>query len=156
VVLSSGDTTTMLLASSAIPGVFPAIDVEGRQLIDGGSSADVPITPAVGLGATTLYVLPTAPDADVRPSLLWQALDRIFGQPVAAAASVAATDVIIHRLPAPRPDANPTSFRSSRRLVAESLAMARDFLDALESRPAARPVELRTPSCVDASHGDHR
>ena len=157
VVLSSGDTTSMLLASSAIPGVFPAIEVDGRQLIDGGSSADVPIGPAIDLGATTLYVLPTTPDSTERPSLLWQALDRIFGQPAATSDAVSAPGVEIHRLPAPRPDANPTSFRSSRRLVAESLAMARDFLDALDHRPdQARTLGAHVGSRVDAARCEHR
>jgi len=45
VVLSSGDTVQALLASSAIPGVFPAITIDDITLIDGGSSADVPIGP---------------------------------------------------------------------------------------------------------------
>ena len=140
VVLSSGDTVQTLLASSAIPGVFPAITVDGLELIDGGASADVPVAPAVGLGATTLYVLPTMPDAAEPPSLLWQLLDRVFGQPAAAATSLDHPDVEVHVLPAPRPDANPTSFRASRRLVAESLDLARAFLD--DEPPA---IDLRTP-----------
>jgi NTE family protein len=147
VVLSRGDTVQNLLASSAIPGVFPPITIDGVALIDGGSSADVPIGPAVELGATTVYVLPTTPDSGEAPGLLWQLLDRLFGQPAAAAGPIDHPGVVIHRLPAPRPDANPTSFRSSRRLVAESLAMAREHLD------AARPitVDLRRPSAVTGS-----
>jgi NTE family protein len=129
VVLSSGSTVQTLLASSAIPGVFPAIEVDGRTLIDGGASADVPVVPALGLGATTIYVLPTSPDEADPPSFLWQLLDRLFGTPAAAAAPIDADHVEVHRLPAPRPDANPTSFRASRRLVAESLELARTYLD---------------------------
>jgi NTE family protein len=142
VVLSAGDTVETLLATSAIPGVFPSITIDGTELIDGGASADVPVAPAVELGATTLYVLPTTPDSAEPPSLLWQLLDRVFGQPASPADDQDHTGVVIRRLPAPRPDANPTSFRSSRRLVAESLAMARGFLDELEGAS----VDLRTPS----------
>jgi NTE family protein len=142
VVLSAGDTVQTLLASSAIPGVFPSITIDGTTLIDGGSSADIPVTPAVDLGATTIYVLPTTPDSDEPPSLLWQLLDRVFGQPAAAAPALDHAGVTIHRLPAPTPDANPTSFRSSRRLVAESLAMSREFLDAASGQPD-RTLDLR-------------
>jgi len=150
VVLSRGDTVQNLLASSAIPGVFPAITIDGVELIDGGSSADVPVGPAVGLVATTIYVLPTTPDSGEAPGLLWQLLDRVFGQPAAASTPTDHAGVEIHRLPAPRPDANPTSFRSSRRLVAESLDMARDFLDSDRSVT----VDLRRPPAVGVpSHG---
>ena len=129
VVLSSGDAVQALLASSAIPGVFPPITIDGTTLIDGGSSADVPVGPAVDLGATTLFVLPTLRDDDAPPGLVWQLLDRVFGQPAEASSAVEHPDVEIHRLPAPRPADNPVSFRASRRLIDESLDLARAYLD---------------------------
>lgn len=144
VVLSAGDTVETLLATSAIPGVFPSITIDGTELIDGGSSADVPVAPAVGLGATTIYVLPTTPESDEPPSLLWQLLDRLFGQPAAASGPTDHPGVEVRRLPAPRPDANPTSFRSSRRLVSESRAMARDYLDGTTTAP----IDLREASAA--------
>ncbi|MFZ0667881.1 MAG: patatin-like phospholipase family protein [Acidimicrobiales bacterium] len=58
VVLSSGDATLALLASAAIPGVFPPVSVAGRLLVDGGVLANVPVSQAVELGANRLYVLP--------------------------------------------------------------------------------------------------
>ncbi len=61
VLLNSGDATTALLASSAIPGIFPPVEIGGRLLVDGAASADVPLRQAVSLGARDLYVLPTAP-----------------------------------------------------------------------------------------------
>src|SRR5205085_2144249 len=57
--LSSGEAESAVLASAAIPGVFPSIDFEGRQLIDGGVAENTPIADAVELGADTVYVLPT-------------------------------------------------------------------------------------------------
>jgi NTE family protein len=59
VVLSSGPVVEALLASAAIPGVFPPREVDGRHLIDGGISSNTPISTAVGLGAKRLVVLPT-------------------------------------------------------------------------------------------------
>jgi NTE family protein len=61
VVLSSGDTTKALLASSAVPRLLPPVEIDGRLLVDGAAAADVPVRQAISLGARDLYVLPTAP-----------------------------------------------------------------------------------------------
>jgi predicted acylesterase/phospholipase RssA len=61
VILGSGDATTALLASSAIPGIFPPVEMDGRLLVDGAAVADVPLRQALSLGARDLYVLPTSP-----------------------------------------------------------------------------------------------
>ncbi|HEX6150295.1 patatin-like phospholipase family protein [Nocardioides sp.] len=57
VTISSGPLIRGVLASSAIPGVFPPVTVNGRHLIDGGVAEHTGITQAVGLGATVIYVL---------------------------------------------------------------------------------------------------
>jgi NTE family protein len=59
VVLSSGPALEALLASSAIPGVFPPIEHDGKHLIDGGISSNTPLSTAIGLGAKRVVVLPT-------------------------------------------------------------------------------------------------
>src|SRR6267154_1669898 len=59
VALSSGPVVTALLASAAIPAVFPVVSVGGRHLIDGGVANYTPISTAVDLGATRVVVLPT-------------------------------------------------------------------------------------------------
>ncbi|MDT4943740.1 MAG: hypothetical protein QOH14_473, partial [Pseudonocardiales bacterium] len=59
VVISRGAVLPALLASTAIPGLFPPIELAGRTLIDGGVAADTPVAEAEALGATTIYVLPT-------------------------------------------------------------------------------------------------
>ena len=61
VVLGSGDATCALLASSAIPGIFPPVEIGGRLVVDGAAAADIPLRQALSLGARDLYVLPTAP-----------------------------------------------------------------------------------------------
>lgn len=58
VVLSSGSIVDAVLASAAIPGVFPPVEVNGRQLIDGGVANNTPISTAIRLGATRIVVLP--------------------------------------------------------------------------------------------------
>jgi len=59
VVLSRGPLLPALMASAAIPGIFPPVEIAGRTLIDGGVANNTPISTAVGLGATRVVVLPT-------------------------------------------------------------------------------------------------
>ncbi|HZA20155.1 MAG TPA: patatin-like phospholipase family protein, partial [Actinomycetota bacterium] len=46
-----------LIASAAMPGIFPPVEIDGRLYIDGGVSDNVPIAPAVTMGARTVYVM---------------------------------------------------------------------------------------------------
>lgn len=57
--IRSGPLIPALLASAAIPGVFPPVSLRGRFLIDGGVASHTPLTAALDLGARTVYVLPT-------------------------------------------------------------------------------------------------
>lgn len=59
VVLSRGDAVNALLASAAIPGIYPPVRVAGRELIDGSVANHAPVSQAVALGADSVYVLPT-------------------------------------------------------------------------------------------------
>jgi NTE family protein len=46
-----------ILASSAIPSVYPAVEIDGVRYLDGAIVNDIPISRALDLGATTIYVL---------------------------------------------------------------------------------------------------
>ena len=59
VLLSSGDATSAVMASAAIPGIFPPVARNGRVLVDGGVSDNAALSQAFELGATEVYVLPT-------------------------------------------------------------------------------------------------
>jgi NTE family protein len=59
VTLSTGDAAQALLASAAIPAVFPWVSIAGRALMDGGIASNTPISAAFALGATRVIVLPT-------------------------------------------------------------------------------------------------
>ena len=59
VVLSRGDAVDAILASAAIPGVFPSVRVGGRTLVDGGVADNAAISHAVALGADVVHLLPT-------------------------------------------------------------------------------------------------
>jgi len=55
--LNSGDLVSALLASAAIPLVFPPVQRGDRKLVDGGIVANVPIGIAADQGAATIVVL---------------------------------------------------------------------------------------------------
>jgi NTE family protein len=59
VVLSSGPAVNAILASAAIPVVFPFVQIGAEQLMDGAVSGNTPILAAAKLGATRIVVLPT-------------------------------------------------------------------------------------------------
>ncbi|KAA8962470.1 patatin-like phospholipase family protein [Mycobacterium sp.] len=59
VLLSSGDAVDAVVASAAIPAVFPPVNINGRDLIDGGVVNNTPLSHAVALGADVIWVLPT-------------------------------------------------------------------------------------------------
>ena len=56
--IDHGPAAEAILASSAISGIFPAVKVDGRTLVDGGVADNTPISRAVASGAETIYVLP--------------------------------------------------------------------------------------------------
>lgn len=57
--IRSGPVMPALMASAAIPGVFPPVNLHNRYLIDGGVTNHTPISAAIDMGARTIYVLPT-------------------------------------------------------------------------------------------------
>ncbi len=60
-VLESGDVVSAIVASSAFPGVFPPIEIDGHILIDGGVVADVPLDVAAELGVAGVVVVTVPP-----------------------------------------------------------------------------------------------
>jgi NTE family protein len=59
-VLSRGDTVDSVMASAALPGAFPPVELDGRWLVDGTMTAHALIGQAEHLGATTVYLLSAA------------------------------------------------------------------------------------------------
>jgi NTE family protein len=55
--LTSGPAVDAVLASAAIPAIFPPVEIDGDQLIDGGVVDNVPIGRAIDAGATRVVVL---------------------------------------------------------------------------------------------------
>lgn len=70
VVFESGPVADAVLASTALPGIFPPHRVSDRLYLDGGLVDHVPLAPAIDMGADTIYVLscgfPCPPDVNHR------------------------------------------------------------------------------------------
>jgi NTE family protein len=56
-VFQTGPVLSPLLASTAMPSIFPPVEIDGRLYTDGGVCNNVPIAPAVAMGARTIYVM---------------------------------------------------------------------------------------------------
>jgi NTE family protein len=129
VVLSTGSAIQALLASSAVPGVYAAVEIDGRHLVDGGVAADLPVLAAESLGATVSYVLPRARTAARNGAL--HALARTTNQLLerTSASDIAAARHEVHILPAPVTKAtSPFDFRFSAALMHDGYASARSWL----------------------------
>jgi NTE family protein len=68
VVLTSGDVARAVRASSAIPGVFEPVELDGRLLVDGALAHNLPVGVARALGADVVVAVDvSALPGDVRP-----------------------------------------------------------------------------------------
>jgi NTE family protein len=59
ILLSKGPAIDAILASAAIPGIFPPVRIDGEVLMDGAIANNTPILDAAKLGASRIVVLPT-------------------------------------------------------------------------------------------------
>lgn len=53
----SGDLVDAVLASSAVPGLLPAVEIRGRHYLDGGIVDSIPVRRALEHGADRVFVL---------------------------------------------------------------------------------------------------
>jgi NTE family protein len=54
---TKGSLADAILASAAVPGLLPAVEIDGQHFIDGGIVNSIPVGRAVELGAREIYVL---------------------------------------------------------------------------------------------------
>ncbi len=146
VVLSRGPVVPALLASAAIPGVFPPVEIGGRLLVDGGIASHTPTVEAESLGATTIYVLPTfGAGRDSRPRRAPMRL-RLHGIGLgdSGAATTAPTrHAVVHLVPAPATSAiSLYDFRQSARLIDQAAALTRAWLAEDDARAPSQPSRV--------------
>jgi NTE family protein len=134
VVLSEGPVVPALLASTAIPGVFPPVDIGARLHVDGGIASDTPTVEAESLGASTIYVLPTfGSSSDSRPERSAKtvglfARGQMLGH-VGMTTMAATRHSVVHVMPVPATSAvSPHDFSQSARLIDQAAALTHDWL----------------------------
>lgn len=54
---TAGPIAPAILASCAVPGMFPPVEIDGQHFMDGGLVHSIPVGRALALGASTIYVL---------------------------------------------------------------------------------------------------
>ncbi len=73
-VFGQGPIEMALLASSAIPGIFPPVRINGQTFVDGGALESASIDTAIALGARRIFVLDAGYDATPEAEELLQRL----------------------------------------------------------------------------------
>jgi NTE family protein len=64
--LSKGPVVPAVLASAAIPGVFPPVAIDGTHYFDGSVASNTPVAAALELGAKRIVVLPTGYSCEMK------------------------------------------------------------------------------------------
>ncbi len=131
-----GDLTEAILASAALPAVYPPVTIDGRRYVDGGVVDNVPIARAVALGCRTIYVLQVGPhgrpDIEIRRPLdgallaYWVARNSRFARDLASLPE--RVDAVVLP-PGERPDLRYDDFGHTSELVEQGYSNAASFLD---------------------------
>ena len=159
--LSEGDVIEAVLASAAMPAVFPPVRWGDLELIDGGVANNTPISHAIELGATEIYVLPTgyachlhtAPSSALGMGL--HALTLLIQQRLIIEIRAFRDRARLVVLPPPCPlDVTPADFSHARELIERARRDARAFLAAAPVGRSAVPPVMRDMQTHNAAGRD--
>jgi len=78
IVLSKGSLRKAVSASAAIPGILPPVELHGRILVDGGWIDNVPVAPAIALGAHFVIAVDASLDALSLGPIPTSAIESLF------------------------------------------------------------------------------
>lgn len=158
VLISSGPAVPALLASTAIPGIFPPVTIGRRQFIDGGVANHTPIAAAIELGAARIFVLPVGyPWLRQEPtnalSIALFALARFVEQKLDAEVAYYKHQADIQVLPTLEvPGVSPADFSHTTELMASGYRSARKHLGSITPPSVPAPKHLRlTPAAIQAA-----
>ncbi len=147
--LSSGPAVEAILASTAIPGIFPPVHIGGDALMDGAIAANTPVRLAVELGASRVIILPTGyacalkepPTTAIGKALhaitlmiAWQLMYELERLP---------ETIEVHLVPTLCPLAvSPFDFSRSRELIERAAHSTKKWIDERGLERRAHPQEL--------------
>jgi NTE family protein len=140
IALARGNAVDAIVASAAVPGVFPPVIIDERMLMDGAVVNNTPISNAIDAGATRIYVLPTsyactlteAPRSALAVTL--QAISLLVQQRLIEDVKELQGAVDLRVIPPLCPLAvSPTDFSHARELIADARERAGRWLDDLDA-----------------------
>jgi len=147
--LTRGPAVESILASTAIPGVFPAVHIDGEALMDGAIAANTPVRLAAELGASRIIILPTGyacalkepPTSAIAKALhaitlmiAWQLMYELERMP---------EDIQVHLMPTLCPLAvSPFDFSASGELIERAAQSSKKWIEQGGLTRRARPQEL--------------
>ncbi len=113
--LTDQQGVSLIMASAAIPAIFPPVEIPPTLYVDGGLLMNTPLNPAIVAGATELHVVYLDPDIAAAPRSELQTtlstvqrsfsilLSDTFNHDIEHAAQINAGLDLVDRLSAPRP-----------------------------------------------------
>src|ERR1043166_2599434 len=147
--LSAGPAVEAVLASTAIPGVFPPVEIAGEALMDGAIAANTPLLLAAELGPARIIILPTGdacalsepPRRAVAKAL--HAITLLIAWQLMHELAVVARDIDVHLVPTLCPLAvSPFDFSAAPQLMERAAEEAQKWIDEGGLTRRARPQEL--------------
>jgi NTE family protein len=163
--LSRGPALDAVMASAAIPGVFPPVDWGDCHLMDGGIANHAPISDALELGAERVYVLSTGTASDLTEpphgalGMLLHSMSLLLMRRLQIEVELLADRAELIVLPPPSGlSASPIDFSRSDELIRRALQESARYLDELDSGRVEDPasgLDRATPPPVPVGHELH-
>lgn len=149
VLLTGGPAVPALLASIAVPGFHPPVEIDGRPLIDGAVANGTTLDHAIERGADEVYVLAPslschvpAPPSTVLAMTI-HGYNLLEEQRMNASIERARTQAKLHVVPSPSPvEISPIDFRQTVHLMQAATHSTNQWLDhdrQTDSSPATGP-----------------
>lgn len=135
VAFDRGPVIDAVLASAALPGLFPPVRIGERVYVDGGIADNVPVAPAIAAGADEIYVIRSGFDCPLRPRLraldvLWRSVGLLLNRALDADVRRFSDRARIVVLPSPCVPPTPIwNLSHGRRLISEAHAAVGAYLD---------------------------
>src|ERR1051326_6764163 len=147
--LSSGSSIDAILASTAIPGVFPPVQIGDDVLMDGAVASNTPVRLAVELGATRIVILPTGYACALKEpprTVIGRALHAItlmINWQLMHELELCPKEIEVHLVPTLCPLAvSPFDFSASRQLIERAADSSQKWIESGGLQRRASPQEL--------------